>query len=192
MWREHADPGGRNRPASSRCGPLAGPQGLAVGLVDPLALVILDPVVVADGYQFLPHPVMRRTIATAALLTPFLPPFSEHTSSSHHQACRSFTATCLSLTGETPWGLPVIARPGQPSMDAASYELRMRAFSAANSSSVNIPCVFSSARSLSFWTRSSPPPLAAGEVHCRGAPPQAGPSRASKYHSPASRMRSRR
>src|SRR5439155_7360339 len=56
---------------------LADPQGLAVDLEDPLALVVLDPVVVADGHQLLAHAVVHRAGAAAALLTAVLPPVPE-------------------------------------------------------------------------------------------------------------------
>src|SRR5271169_4029075 len=57
---------------------LAQPQGFAVHLVDPLAPVVLDPVVIADRYQLLAHPVMICAATTAALQ----PPVSEHRPSS--------------------------------------------------------------------------------------------------------------
>ena len=64
---------------------LADPEGLAVNLEDPLALVVFDPVVVTDGHQLLTHAVVRHARATPTLLTPFLPPAPEHISSSHHR-----------------------------------------------------------------------------------------------------------
>jgi hypothetical protein len=50
---------------------LAQPQSLAVDLVDPLALVVLDPVVITDRDQLLPHPVMIGLSLAATLLAPF-------------------------------------------------------------------------------------------------------------------------
>jgi hypothetical protein len=55
---------------------LTRPQGLAVDLEDPVTLVVLDPVVIADRYQLLPHPEVRPAIAAASLLAPLSAPVS--------------------------------------------------------------------------------------------------------------------
>src|SRR3954453_2258512 len=57
---------------------LAQPQRLAVDLVGPLAGVGLDPVVVADRQQPLPHLVVHPLVTATTLFPTCSPPTSEH------------------------------------------------------------------------------------------------------------------
>src|SRR4051794_19177974 len=83
---------------------LADPQGLAIDLEDPLPLVVLDPVVVAEGHQFLAHPVMPGAVVVLG----FLAPPSQHGPSSLSR--RPWTATPASRDG----AVGTSSRGGEP------------------------------------------------------------------------------